>query len=217
MFLVFISETRLPYICTQVKGRTEIIWDSLAECEKERGWGEWMCSTFGLVSLDSSSNEELPGWTAKKTSGRKKSLAFFALSFSVYICLHTFLFTFPLLHYSLSPFVLFHLSVSSCQGSSLASAGRQTSWKQRTSGSRSRRGERERERERDERVRERESERAEREEGREEREGEERGERERRREERERRGERERERESISMWNETSTGHCMWFCLFWYT
>ncbi len=163
MFLVFISETWLPYICTQVKGRTEIIWDSLAECEKERGWGEWMCSTFGLVSLDSSSNEELPGWTANKDIREEKISRFFcSLLLCIYICLHTFLFSFTLLHYSLSPFVLFHLSVSSCQGSSLASAGRQTGWKQRTSGSRSV-CERERERreergERRERERERERE-----------------------------------------------------------
>lgn len=168
MSLVFISETRLPYICTQVKGRIEIIWDSLAECEKERGWGEWTCSTFGLVSLDSSSNEELPWWTANKDIREKKISRFFLLSLSLSVYTSVFIpfsspSLCPLLHYSLSPFVLFHLSVSSCQGSSLASAGRQTGWKQRTSGSRS-----------------------------------------------------VWERGRISMWNETSTEHCMWFCLFWH-
>ncbi len=61
-----------------------IIWDSLAECEKERGWGEWMCSTFGLVSLDSS-NEELPGWTANKDIRGEKISRFFCSSLYIHL------------------------------------------------------------------------------------------------------------------------------------
>lgn len=120
--LVSIPEIWSPYISTQARGKIEMKRDSLAEFRGYRNGHEAHLSLQTQVAVKSSQSELLI-----KTSGRKKKSLFIL---SLYIHLSSYLLLFPpMLHYSLSPLVLFHLSVSSCQDGSLASAGRQTGLK----------------------------------------------------------------------------------------
>lgn len=135
MSLVFISEIWSPYISTQVQGKTEMKRNSLAECKREK-MKKWTCSTFALVSLDSSSNEELPGWTANKDI-REKKISLYTLALYIHLSSYLSLLLFPpcFITLCLHSFSFICLSLLA-RTALLPPLADRPGWKQRTSGSR---------------------------------------------------------------------------------